>query len=73
MINEDLTNVMGSFIETELNAFEEIHKEIERLNNIIKEVREYCDYGIKYWLTDDGFVDEVLKDVKEILDKENSK
>lgn len=49
-VNNDLANVMGSFIETELNAFEEqnnelknAYKEIERLNNII----DAKDYKIK--------------------------
>lgn len=42
-MSEDMLNVMGSFISTELDAFENLHKEleerdkeIERLNNIIK-------------------------------------
>ena len=42
-MSEDMLNVMGSFISTELDTFENLHKEleerdkeIERLNNIIK-------------------------------------
>lgn len=46
-MSEDMLNVMGSFISTELDAFENLHKEleerdkeIERLNNIIKSARD---------------------------------
>ena len=44
----DMANVMGSFISTELDAFENLHKELEekaketeRLNNIIKKAIVY--------------------------------
>lgn len=44
----DMANVMGSFISTELDAFENLHKELEekaketeRLNNIINKGIEY--------------------------------
>lgn len=54
-MSEDMLNVMGGFISTELDAFENLHKEleenykeIERLNNIIKAK----DEGIKA-LTED--------------------
>ena len=46
-MSEDMLNVMGSFISTELDTFENLHKEleerdkeIERLNNIIKNTIE---------------------------------
>ena len=49
-MNEDMLNVMGSFISTELDAFENLHKEleerdkeIERLNNIINELEKWLD------------------------------
>lgn len=34
-----------------------------RMNRAI----EYCEFGIENWITDDGFVEEVLGDVKKIL------
>jgi len=47
-VSEDMLNVMGSFISTELDAFENLHKEleekdkeIEKLNNIINELEKY--------------------------------
>ena len=47
-MSEDMLNVMGSFISTELDAFENLHKEleekdkeIEKLNNIINELEKY--------------------------------
>ena len=46
-MGEDMLNVMGSFISTELDAFENLHKkldekdkEIERLNNILNELEK---------------------------------
>lgn len=42
--------------------------ELKQKEDIINKVREYCDFGVREWITDDGFVEEVLKDVKEILD-----
>ena len=49
-MSEDLMNVMGSFIENELNAYEETYKElekkgkeIERLNNIINELEKWLE------------------------------
>ena len=38
------------------------------LKEIINKAKEYCNHGIKEYITDDGFVEEVLKDVKKILD-----
>ena len=42
--------------------------ELKQKEDIINKAKEYCDFGIKKWITDDGFVEKVLKDVKEILD-----
>ena len=47
-----------------VNTLEDKEKENKQLHSIIKEVREYCDFGIENWITDDGFVEEVLGDVK---------
>ena len=45
-----MLNVMGSFISTELDAFENLHKELEerdeenkRLNNIINKLEKYIN------------------------------
>lgn len=49
------------------DMFESKDKEIERLNNIIKEVKEY----IKNNEINDGWLDIPSKELLEILDKEN--
>lgn len=55
---------------------EQYKQEIERLHNIIKEVREYLesietDYAIGCWnKEEDEFID-VKKDILKILEKEN--
>lgn len=36
---------------------------------VLDEIREYCKFGIKEWITDDGFVEEVLGDILQILNK----
>ena len=49
-------------------------EEIERLQSIIKEVREYIDYyGITPEQNDDVMVRNILKGILEILDKESDK
>ena len=41
---------------------------LQQKEDIINKAKEYCNFCIKEWITDDGFVEEVLKDVLEILD-----
>ena len=74
-------SVMGSFIETELNAYEETYKEletkdkeIERLHSIIKEVREYIEYEdlkskLIIGLDTKKYTKNILDNVSKILDK----
>ena len=51
-----------------LNIMKEQQQEIERLNSIIKEVREYIDYyGITPEQNDDVMVRNILKGILEIL------
>lgn len=45
-----------------------LKKQLKRKEDIINKAIEYCNYGIKEYITDDGFVEEVLRDVKKILD-----
>lgn len=48
-----------------------IMKMYEECRKRINKAIEYCDFGIENWITDDGFVEEVLGDVKEILKGED--
>ena len=77
MIDEDKLNALELFGENEY-----LHKEIERLNNIIKEVREYIENNSLYYQEYDYDYEENLvlgepddrvakKELLEILDKEN--
>lgn len=45
-----------------------LKEQLQQKEDIINKAKEYCNYGIKEYITDDGFVEEVLKDVKKILD-----
>lgn len=42
-------------------------KIIKDLYEIRDKAIEYCEFGIKEWITDDGFVEETLKGVLDIL------
>ena len=44
-------------LEELITAYDEKNKEIERLNNIIKEVKEYIETKYDYLLGDDTFLD----------------
>ena len=46
----------------------ELKEQLQQKEDIINKAKEYCKFGIKEWITDDGFVEEVLKEVLEILD-----
>ncbi len=50
------------------NHIEYLQQQLQQKEDIINKSREYCNFGIKEWVTDDGFVEEVLRDVKKILD-----
>ena len=39
------------------------HHLITRLYETLEFIREYCEHGIKTYITDDGFVAEVLNDI----------
>ena len=47
-----------------MGMYEECRKRIDK-------AIEYCEFGVENWITDDGFVEEVLRDVKEILKGED--
>ena len=47
---------------------EKLKEQLQQKEDIINKAKEYCNHGIKEYITDDGFVEEVLRDVKEILD-----
>ena len=57
-----------SFYET-FKDMKKLKQENTQLKSALKEIREYCEFGRKEWITDDGFVEEVLGDVLEIIDK----
>lgn len=46
----------------------QLKEQLQQKEDIINKVREYCDFGVREWITDDGFVEEVLKEIIEILD-----
>ena len=48
---------------------QQLKEQLQQKGNIINKAKEYCNFGIKEWITDDGFVEEVLKDVLQILEK----
>jgi hypothetical protein len=66
-----------------LNSINKLQQENQQLSNELRikneelrikgkaldEIREYCKFGIKEWITDDGFVEEVLGDILQILDE----
>ena len=67
-MSEDMLNVMGSFISTELDAFENLHKEleerdkeIERLNNIINELRKMLEHKVEFHKNLDFYEDKDLE------------
>ena len=47
---------------------QQLKKQLQQKEDIINKAREYCNHGIKEYITDNGFVEETLKDVKKILD-----
>ena len=47
---------------------QQLKKQLKQKEDIINKAKEYCNHGIKEYITDDGFVEEVLRDVKKILD-----
>ena len=47
---------------------QQLKEHLKQKEDIINKAKEYCNFCIKEWITDDGFVEEVLKDVLEILD-----
>lgn len=57
------------------NVSKKLYEEIERLQNIIKEVREYIErYDLDYInLSGNDYFAEALENILEILDKENNK
>lgn len=46
----------------------ELKEQLQQKEDIINKAKEYCNHGIKEYITNDGFVEEVLRDVKKILD-----
>ena len=51
-----------------LKENQQLKKQLQQKEDAMNKAREYCNFGIKEWVTDDGFVEEVLRDVKKILD-----
>ena len=47
---------------------QQLKEQLQQKEDIINRAKEYCNHGIKEYITDDGFVEEVLRDVKKILD-----
>ena len=47
---------------------EKLKEQLQQKEDIINKAKEYCNHSIKEYITDDGFVEEVLRDVKKILD-----
>ena len=57
-----------------VESLEEANKEIERLKNIIKEVREYCDKEIENIIANFDYIDtKDLENIRKILDKGSEK
>ena len=46
----------------------QLELKLQQKEDIINKAKEYCNHGIKEYITDDGFVEEVLRDIKKILD-----
>ncbi len=65
LVNQNLTSLQSAFLKQYINNLE---YELQQKEYIINKAREYCDFGVREWITDDGFVEKVLKDVKKILD-----
>lgn len=79
-----ITTSFGINLDDLMNAVKEVKKvptydellrenkqlkgQLQQKEDIINKAKEYCNFCIKEWITDDGFVEEVLKDVLEILD-----
>ena len=51
-----------------LNENLKLREQLKQKEDIINKAKEYCNHGIKEYITDDGFVEEVLRDIKKILD-----
>ena len=55
-MNEDMLNVMGSFISTELDAFENLHKELEEKGKEIERLTaESTEWESKYYDMQDNY------------------
>ena len=71
-MNREQINNLISTCQQEIRRLQEENKQLkeqlQQKEDIINKAKEYCNYGIKEYITDDGFVEEVLKDVKKILD-----
>ena len=53
--------------EEAIMCFMDVLLDLENKENRIDKAIEYCNNGIKEYITDDGFVEEVLQDVLDIL------
>ena len=49
LMSEDMLNVMGSFISTELDAFENLHKELEEKDKEIERLNKLISQREKKW------------------------
>lgn len=47
---------------------QQLKQELQQKKDTINKIKEYCNFGVREWITDDGFVEKVLKDVLQILD-----
>lgn len=65
LANQKLTPLQSAFLMQYIINLEE---QLQQKENIINKARKYCDFGVREWTTNDGFVEKVLKDVKKILD-----
>lgn len=52
---------------------QQLKEQLQQKENIIDEAKKYCKHGIKEYITDDGFVEEVLRDVRKILNKKGNR
>lgn len=68
--SNDLANVMGSFIETELNSFEELNKELEEKDKEIERLNKGLEYMKLYWSNREEYEKNEL--LSQIRDKDTS-
>jgi hypothetical protein len=67
MKKEDIMKMIDGEVFYRYDYTDFLYQELQKRDYIINKIEKYCNHGIKEYITDDGFVEEVLKDILDIL------